>query len=178
METTAPNLREQYMAALLARDAKIWHERHRASDLLRDDESEVLSPLEAARVKPRTPTPTYEGVPCRTCGGTERYVSTRHCIACALLTAKRNYKTRAARNRALSEAEKEKRRAAWTAEKREAQRQRTAKHGKNNGHFGIKGGKRPTLRPTQRRHSPALVPKTPGKYLHVNRTKQPRWASR
>jgi len=101
VESTAPNLREKYLLALLIRDAKIWHQHRRTNDLAMAPD-DGLSPQEATRITPHT----------------ERNVVSRP----------------------MSEAEKERRRAAWTPERREAMRRETAARGKEGGDHGGKHG--------------------------------------
>jgi hypothetical protein len=140
------DLEQAYLLALLTRDAKIWREHQTKQKMMcgpsRNDDEQLSSSQASKPVKlPHVPAQTYHGDPCRTCGGTERYLGGRYCVACHRLSVKRSRKKASA----LSETEKQKRRDAWTLEKREAQRQRTAAHGENNGHYGKMGGKKPAI---------------------------------
>jgi ribosomal protein L37E len=152
MESIAPNLREKYLLALLRRDAVIWRQYRSANDhaMAQDD---AMSPEQASRPTPHSIGKTFQGQPCRKCGSTERYINTKDCAACDRTRAAQHFHNnkgtkltphtvRQAEPRSLSEAEKEKRRAAWTPERREAQRQRTANDGDRGGdHGGRKVGR-------------------------------------
>jgi hypothetical protein len=111
VESTAPNLREKYLLALLTRDAVIWHEHEKTFE--RGANDEALSSTQAQRIVPHATAETpktrtkrssvFYGRQCQTCGGTERYISTGNCVACSKAsTARSNAKKHAARRGKLS----------------------------------------------------------------------------
>jgi hypothetical protein len=108
VESTAPNLREKYLFALLTRDAAIWHEHEKTFE--RGANDEALSSTQAQRIAPHATAEApktrpktrpkrslvFYGRQCQTCGGTERYISTGNCVACSKAsTARSNAKKRA-----------------------------------------------------------------------------------
>jgi hypothetical protein len=81
IESVAPNLRERYLLALLTRDAKIWRERQGKTERLDSGSGPAFAAF-------ANTDKTCEGPPCKKCGGTLRYIKSRHCVACAKERAK------------------------------------------------------------------------------------------
>jgi hypothetical protein len=78
IESTAPNLRERYLLALLKRDAAIWKKHHRRENSsigVDGDDAESAATAGATGN-------TFEGHQCRKCGGFLRYKSSHKCVAC------------------------------------------------------------------------------------------------
>ena len=97
------DLGQRYLVELMKADAKVWRkhqgalERGGGDDALSSPQAQKVAPhvsVEATRPKRSA---IFYGRPCQTCGGTERYISTGHCVACAKASAAKSDAKRTAK---------------------------------------------------------------------------------